>query len=379
MGTVFETVFGKLLALGSVVGLVGVLGSVLACGGDATSPGLTPTQVYWALQLNQHAVTLAQTAPYDTIQLTAVPLNAVGQPLAGLGPVHYSTNDSLVTVDSTGLVTAKFVTLAQQTAKVVASLTDPTQHVTLVDTCFIQVTATVPNAPLATFVIQPTAGSDTVMPVNQGAYGMRVTATDSIGDPLPAFPYFTSSDPSIARIDRLTGSISGVRTGQVVLYATTWAYGVAKRDSIPLRVGVRSQATIQVLAVAPTGSTHPILMFWPQIVTVTAGAVVIWKNSSMTDSIDVVFDDPTNVDSVRFTAFYNFGSGEGNIAPWVQDTTGSNPVSAMICAKAFGVPPDCNNFAVINFGPQRRRIFPVPGSYHYHSTKWGTSGTIVVQ
>jgi hypothetical protein len=362
--------------------VIGALGSVLACGGDTTAPALTPAQAYWALQLDQHAVTLALTAPYDTIQLTAVPLNALGQPLTGLGPAHYSTSDSLITVDSTGLVTAKFVTSGTSTT-VVASMTDPVQHVTLADTCFIQVTVTAPSAPLATFAIQVPKG--TVMPADQ-TFAISTTATDAMGNPIDAVPYFTSSDPSIAQVEPILRRILGGRTGQVTLYATTWAYGVAKRDSLVFSVVAPANVTINILPFTPTGSTHPILTFWPQTVTVAPGAKVTWANPSFTDSMDVVFDDPTHVDSVAINAALGFGTGMGDITPWVQDTAGEGPISAALCiargqipANAGGsAPPNCN-LSFYKPASQRQRTFPVAGTYHYHSAKWGTSGTIVVQ
>jgi plastocyanin len=279
------------------------------------------------------------------------------------------------------LVTAKFVTLSKN-AIVVASLTDTAQRVTFVDTCFIRVTATAPSAPLATFTLRPAAGSDTVMPVNQ-FYTMTATATDIGGQPVSAIPYFTSSDPSIAKIDRLTGVIISGRIGRVTLYATTWAYGVAKRDSLQFTVITASAAQVQVLAVLPTGSTKPILTFWPQIITVSAGAVVTWENKSSSDSMDVVFDDTTNVDSAQYpNVRFRFGTGRGNIGSWLNDTLGTGDVAARICTVLGGTPPgpSCvDALQLFPFARQRLRKFPVPGTYHYHSAKWGTSGTIVVQ
>lgn len=363
------------------LGVFGLAG-LLACGGDVTNPtasGLNPADAYWALQLNEHAVRLARTAPYDTIRLVATPLNAEGDPLGVPGTIQYSANDSTVTVTASGLVTARYTTASGKSAIVVASLRDTVQHVTLADTCLIQVTATVPAAPLKTFTIQLPANRSPQMPADL-FYLMKATATDSAGNPMTTFPYFFSSDPNIAHIDRSTGAVTGGHTGSVFLYATTWAYGVAKRDSIAFDVIARSKINVQTLPVIPTGSTQPVLTFWPQVVTISAGGKVNWLNPSLTDSMDVVFDDPTNVDSVAINLFLGIGTGEGNIAPWVQDTTGSNPISAAICT-AFGyAPPNCGGLYGLNTGGmQRTRLFQVPGTYHYHSAKWGTTGTVVVE
>ena len=96
--------------------LLSVGGLLLGCSGsgDTTDPvSLSPTQAFWAVQLDKHAVNLALTPPYDTVRLTAHILNAAGSPLAGVtGQVHYSFPDSSVTVDSTGLLHAHYVTNA---------------------------------------------------------------------------------------------------------------------------------------------------------------------------------------------------------------------------------------------------------------------------
>jgi hypothetical protein len=258
-------------------------------------------------------------------------------------------------------------------------MTDTVQHVTLVDTCYVQVTATTPTLPLTTFTIQPGVGSNTLMPLDK-KYTMATTASDANGQTVASLSYFWSSNPNIASVNSLTGVMQAAQTGAITVYASTWAYGVAKRDSLALTVGVPASAKIQVLPVTPTGSTRLTLTFWPQIVTVTAGAVVTWVNPSLTDSMDVVFDDPTNVDSAAFTnILLKFGTGEGNIAPWVTDTTGEDSISAKICTRFGRVPPNCGSTFFRSILPQRLRKFPVPGTYHYHSTKWEASGTIVVQ
>lgn len=360
-----------------IVSLLGVLG----CGGDSpgASSALSPDQAYWALQFNQHAVTLALTAPQNTIQLTATPLNADGQPLAlqNEAEIHYSTKDSMVAVDSTGLVTAKLVTASF--AKVVATATDPVQHVTLTDTCYIQVTATASTSALTTFTIQPAAGSDTVMPVDK-YFRMTAAARDGTGRTMAnVFPYFTSSNPHIALIDKSTGAIQGGRVGQVTLYASTWAYGVAKRDSIALRIALPSAVQVNILPVTPTGSTHAVLTYWPQVITITQGGVVSWINRSATDSMDVVFDDPTNVDSVALNLFLGIGTGEGNIAPFVLDADATSDLAIKLCQRYGLYPDDCSDLVGFTFLEERQRKFPVVGTYHYHSILWGSNGTIVVQ
>lgn len=381
-----STVMRDLIRVARAGAIAGSLSGAFACGGDATGPktALTAATAYWALQFPQHAVTLALTPPYNTIQLTATPLNADGQRLSGVGRPHYTASDSAIAIDSTGRVTAQFATLFRN-AFVVASLADPAQGVTLADTCFIQVTPVAPASLPATLTIRPVPGDSAYRPI--GGFGtVMVSATDSAGHSMAApFVYFTSADPTIATVGPLTGNVVARRTGRVILYATTWEYGVAEQDSLQFTVGIPNNATISMLSVFPTGSATPVLTFWPQTVTVSVGAVVTWSNPSFSDSADVVFDDPTQVDSAAYSnPLIRFSTGRGNIAPWLWDTLGVGPVAARICT-AFGgagTPPDVSCIRLLKsqrFANQRLRKFPVAGTYHYRSRKWGTSGTIIVQ
>src|SRR6266511_3209162 len=56
----------------------------LACGGGDTlnpPPPIADSALYWSLDLNHHAATMALTAPYDTLQLVATPHNRHGEAL----------------------------------------------------------------------------------------------------------------------------------------------------------------------------------------------------------------------------------------------------------------------------------------------------------
>jgi hypothetical protein len=194
--------------------------------------------------------------------------------------------------------------------------------------------------------------------------------------------HFTSSDPSIATIDGLTGTVLALRVGHVTFYAETWAYGVAARDSLPFDITFPVSVTISALPVVPTGQISSIVTFWPQAVTVGIGASVSWTNPSYTDSLDVVFDDPTNVDSVLFLKGADFSTGSGNIASWVRDTAGTGYYSGKIL-QWLEETGSTFNYKVTKaggiFSYRRVRTFPVAGTYHYHSVRWGTTGTIYVQ
>jgi hypothetical protein len=108
--------------------------------------------------------------------------------------------------------------------------------------------------------------------------------------------------------------------------------------------------------------------------------------------MDVVFDDPTHVDSVVYFVFgfvpAGVSTGSGNIEPWVADTIGTGRINSAILQaftdedvregyEAYWGPID---YAENYGGRIRVRAFPFEGTYHYHSTKYPTSrGTIIVK
>lgn len=290
------------IALTLLLCLVGVWGVLASCSGDTTNPVSVPAQqAYWALQLDQHALALALTPPYDTVHLSALALSAVGTPLAGAGSVHYSDLDSSVTLDATGLVTARYRTAS---TRVVASLT--VHGVTLTDTAIIQVTDSALHYPLASFSIQPRAdGLDSARFAVDGQYYytspvVPVYATNTHGDTLcnvngcALVVAFTSSDPTVASIDH-AGNVTPHIVGRVTFTATTWAYGVAKKDSLPFVITYPSHAFVVINALTPVGSQTPVLWISPAADTVGVGADVNFSNFASTDTVDVEFDDSTTV------------------------------------------------------------------------------------
>lgn len=334
-----------------------VAGGVLSCGGDAnTAPApRSAGQAYWALHLNQHAINLALTPPYDTVHLTATPVTVTGTPLTNAGGVTFQATDSNVTVDSNGVVTAHFVTPGQPTS-VIATLT--TQGVTLHDTAFIQVTETVPPAMLATFSMQPAPGDSAKRSIDSTDYMWPVTATDAAHDTIcnvnacSIQVYYSSSDPLIARIDRQTGEVGANDTGHVVFTATTLAYGVAMQDSVRFTVGYKLSYNID-LALAMVLGVLTLTFGAPKKLILGVGAVVTFCNQSP-QPVDIVFDNPAAVDSASCVVpGYAEGppTGPGNITAFGGDTTRDYP-----------------SIPYSNLNDCRARRFLVPGVYRYHSS-----------
>ena len=399
------------------------------CGSDTTGPrSPAVTQTYWALQLNQHAITMAVVPPYNTIQLTATAVTATGIPVVGAGRPTYKvseTTDTTVKVDSTGAVTARYANEPDRGPSfIVASLT--VQGVTLVDSAMIAVTSTAPAAPLATFSIQPPPDSLAVyqaggwiQAVSNNSGFLPFTAVDRVGNPINKQDmalYLRSSNSEIAGIGSNSGpargwagffthpfAIFGNAQGQVTIYVQTWFYGVSRQDSLSLQVGYNKapgRYPTQVLTFrrTPFNSLTPQLYFWPSNLDIGAGGAVSWVNNDTSLDIDVAFDDSAHVhpDSALAIAYSNGGFLNGFFAP---DTITGGPgfqggnIARFRCLQTSLVPLDTSQIVANNYpgsmcypslgGPplasmQEGRTFPIPGTYTYHSRLYGTGGVIVV-
>lgn len=343
--------------------LVAVLGSiVLGCSGDTTGPAPLPAaRAFWALELNARAVNLALTAPYNTVQLSATARTVAGTLVPDVGSIHYSDPDSSVAVNSTGLVTAHFVT-----ARTNVVVTATVQGVTLTDTVLIRVTPTPLSAPLATFSIQPRP--DGIDSAKFAVYGTQYTdplgnsppsprlsvyatiatgdaATDTVCNVMacPLLVSFSSSDSTIATVDQ-SGYISPLYPGHVTFYVTTLAYGVSKQDSLPFVIGYpidNSDCKILVHSRAAVGSLTSVLYFAPNTITCGVGAQMILINLN-SEPIDLVFDDSTAI----------LGSPK---AIRVAD-------SVMAPNNPYG----------------GGWYFPAAGTYTFHSPTYGSSGKLIV-
>jgi hypothetical protein len=316
-----------------------LLGSVLlGCGGDATSPGLTPANAYWDLQLNEHAVALALTPGYDTVQLHAIPLNAAGQSLSNVGTTSYAATDSSIRVSTTGLVTAHYVTEADKMTSVVASLRDEAQGITHYDTVFFVVTAT-PDTNIAALSMQP-APSDSakraIVDV-QGFSGFTWPAiiTHTAGDTVCSTSQctlpikYTSSNADVATMS--TGvfgvsvalgpnfaTVSPVDVGHTYFKASILAYGKQLRDSVDFLI---TPSLSWFVLMGRDASGAAALGHIPTTVTLGVGAVVNFVNSfdfigplpplyvNDLGPVTITFDGPAVVDSAA-GFFGPAGSGD---------------------------------------------------------------------
>jgi hypothetical protein len=344
-------------ALGCVAAVLALVMS--GCAGDAAvapSPSVNDPQMYWALALDHHAVTLSTVAPYDTIRLTATPRTVDGTPLADLPvPTFTSLDLDRALVSAEGLVR---VIKSGSQIPVVATLT--VGNLRHADTVLINVTDVATPPVLAALSIHPDSGDSakTATGASKSIVARARTADDTVIAGLSV--YYASLDPTVATIDRATGFLQPVRPGHVNVVATATAYGVTKADTLPFTIGYPVTGLFINITAQRTASGQTVGGFSPARLVIGPGGTVLILNSSGMVT-DMTFADPTNVMQADlycgppWTFIWPYACGSGNVEAFAREP-----------GDQFG------GTAV------RARSFPVPGTYTYHSTIFGTTGTIVV-
>jgi len=337
-----------------VLAVAGVL-VALGCGGDnATAPGAE--RQYWQLTLDQHAITLSTHAPYNTVQLVATPRTVDGVVLPDAGTPTFTAGDTSVIVTADGHVTGHSPASG---VPVVVSLTVGGAHgLTLTDTAWVNVNdIPAPQLPAQLRLLTTPGDSAKTDLANTVGVTLVGEVTDSLGNPIPdVLVAFRSADSTIVTVDPRYGGVVARGIGTTRLYTETSVYGVQKVDSLTFTVGnaIFAQVEIDQRQVAGQSGTA---YFALGTLTVGQGAIVLWRNQSHLP-IDVTFDDPSHVAAVTDTLFGIIPpSGGGDIPVFAaMDSTGG--------ANGVGF---------------RARRFPVPGTYTYRSTLYGSSGKIIVQ
>ncbi|HEX6534033.1 MAG TPA: hypothetical protein VF041_05520 [Gemmatimonadaceae bacterium] len=332
----------------------------VGCRGDdlATQPSSDPSALYWRLELDHHAVTLATAAPYDTIRLTATPRNPSGAAIDGLGPVTYTSTDlAHARVSADGVVQA----LAEG-ANIAIIATLQGGNATHSDTTWLTVTADSAPRPLDSLSIHPVPpdSAKVAMGYAGDVRPLTVYAFDADHDPMAGLLVdFRSSDPTTATIDRQTGIIVGQRPGRVSIVATATAYGVTRADTLPFTIGLPIIYFASVTRAADAGAATT-TTFTPSDITVGTGATILWSWQQDIPATDVTFDDATNVAaSDGFGPLHYGASGPGDIPAPTNCVSTANPFMQLFA---------CRN----------ARTFPVPGVYPYRSTLTGATGRITV-
>ena len=329
-------------------GVFGVLAmtGLMACGGDGPPTGpIREGTGFWVLALNHDAITLSTTAPYDTIQLVATPLDANGDLIDGEQTTVFSSTDRAVTVTPTGLVTGVTATgFATITAKTTVG------GVTMTSTAYVRVLDAA--SPVTAKSLTMTSTSPTVA-AGMFATGPTVTATvldlndASIPDPITR--YRSSNSRLISVSD--DGTIAATNVGKAMIYASATVYGTRVTDSLEITAVHPLTALIEVQYRTRDGKN--IAIFNPDSLTITRGADVVWGNLSE-NKVDVVFDDPAVVGAAQqaFGLMFDPSGATGNIPAWRATTF---------------------------MDAYRVRNFAQPGTYRYRSALYNTHAIIVVK
>ena len=332
-------------------------------------PVTDPEQLYMALTLNYRVANLSTAAPYNTIQLTATPRNAMGEPMSGLPrPTFRSSDTTSVRVTANGLVEARLqATGVEVIAEVVAE-----GNIRRADTALFNVTTNPSPPELASLSIRPLPPDSTIWPIwpfPSAFYGtillitytgmpfefpsLSPRALDRAGNLIPGLAIeYESLDPEVVPVDPRTGDIDISllsRPGQARVVARTTAYGISKADTVLFTLTFPIIHGVEIEAV-PDGPPA----FTPSEVTIRPNGMVFWTSLSG-GPVDVIFDAPANVAEITSLCIALGGAfcGAGNIS--VFDGSSGDPLDQT-----------------------RGRLFPVPGVYSYRSTLTGATGRVVV-
>jgi hypothetical protein len=348
-----------------------ILCSFTACNDTPSGPRLQdPTNVFWRLTLNHHAVTLSDSPPYDTLRLVAIPFDPFGNVIETDAPVYFASvgNDTSVLVDESGLLHATASNHGNGTW-IRAKMT--INGVTLSDSVRVLVTDVSSSQTLASLSVQPPPNDSLIRGCGNSSITLTPELLDTSGVPFSQFHIFYSSeDSSIVRIDPLEGviTVSCVEEAKAVtLYAETTIYGVRKQDSVKFIAIPPTFAIVKVRQGTSLSDNKVRSQFIPGTLVVSQGAAVLWdfRSSDIIEPVAITFDHPEMVHAVDtvISGILPTGNG-GNIEP--------NSVDP--------IPVTCDILCFIMELQKRNRIrvFPVPGTYTYTGSNGG-AGVIIVR
>jgi hypothetical protein len=377
-----------------LLGSVLLLGSLSGCGSDTTGPAASAGPLYWQLQLNHHAVTLATVAPYDTIHLTATPLDPTGASIpTTANPVYTVLNqDTSLTIDSTGFVQVHWTGETHQNVVVVARLrVGGAVGATLTDTVMFNIVHLTGSAPqFDTLLFQPIAGDSARRAVvdRAGNVGSQTFDAPAVQTPdgsaiADALVHYRSSDPLVASFASTTTTgtpmVNAISPGVVLLTAEATVFGKRRVDSLRYTVGYPLQVLcfyglgqFRVVRGKPIPDSTNTLSLGT--ITVGQGGAVMWGNGvavTTDDSLDVQFDDTTGIEGLPALTTFKGRVLNINIPPGL----GGN-------IPAFPAAPVGNYIiyktVLYDSTTSKARLFTQPGTYHWVSRHQEIAGIVRV-
>jgi hypothetical protein len=335
-----------------------------------------PARLYLTLTLEQRAVTLDTATGYNTWQLTAMPRDGRDEAMTGLPAPTFrlrTADDSTrLRVTPNGSVTAL---KAGTNINVIAELTVPGPGgypVRHADTARVTVKTQVPQLVPASLSIDPIPPDSAELPLLTNGLGqalgfvgpttLKPVALDAAGQSISGLVIeYVSLDPAIATVDRWTGQMLAYRPGEVRMVARTAAYGVRLADTALFAVVWPVEDKIEIRP-KPGGA-----IFVPSEIRIVPYGVIAWANY-LSDSADVVFEDPTHVEDPA-----NGSAALVTICTNLESFLEDSSICAVGNMLIRGVLPE----DPIGFGLTFRQ-FPVPGVYNFRSIRTGATGRLVV-
>jgi hypothetical protein len=279
--------------------LLVVAAALMLAGGCQTSgdsiiqPKNRVNDVPWFLPLNYNAITMLTT---DAVQLQATPMTVDSVPITGnIPPVVWTTSDTALKVDATGRVTSSGPV---RTGLVFATMTDPDEGWTLVDTATVTTVDTMYH--FSGYQLLPQGGvGDTVIPMAV-ANNFNAVLLDGSGQPLrdgagalisPTASYttdapFQSFQVYLSPYPRATA----YNVGTFTVRASSYLFGTVYNASVTYRITYPQAVTLNIQRMTPGTGPSPSAMSQRDI-TIVQNGTVRFVNQNTTLPADIVFDD----------------------------------------------------------------------------------------
>ena len=333
------------------------------------SPTTDPALLFMSLTLDHGAVNLAMAEPYDELQLTVTPRNALGSPMDGLSaPTFRSSDTTRVWVTPKGLLQAR---KPGNGVRVIAELVAD-GNIRHADTAIVNVTTLATPPRLDVLSIQPATPESAVWAMfpREGFWGAAVLfryapgialdllprlslrALDANGNPISGLAIeYESLDPDIVAVDPTRGQISlPAQPGEARIVARTMAYGISKADTARFTVTL---PRLHGVVIQPGRNNGPPIVAL-KMVMIRPGGYVVWSNLT-TDSVSVTFDEPAGATAIAQLCAALAVLCKGGDIPRFMGATSN----------------DYTNHS-------RLRQFVEPGSYTFHIEPLGVTGRVVV-
>ena len=391
-------------------GLLCVLGVLIACDNDKITEVFNQSH-FFALRVDPQAITLPQGG---TQQLTVTAFDAActgtscdplvpGNPVAVNGIATFaSTDTTIATVSSTGLVTAK---AKAGTANIIGTLQDipgslSVPSVTRADTTPVTVLAAGATPPAVNSITLTASrstngvGSTDTLTVNYLDAAGATVATQRAGTNASGIgrPAFFSSDPSVATVNA-TGIVTGVKPGSATITATNSVGGATKSATFPITITDPVTGTF-VITTATSGTG---IIFFPSTLTVSAteaavegrpntttpGAVVTWTVVGSTNfpTTFTPTTTPNSTECFNVTFANPTAAGAAPTAPQGSTVPAGNTGNIGTGGAGSSNPPICAAPTGTNAAGRdaQSRLFVTPGTYTFTSTTNGATATLIVK